>query len=38
MSGRPREAKALWEKFLAENQGTCLVPRIEQMIVGVGLR
>jgi len=38
MGGRPKEAKALWEKFLAENQGTCLVPRIKQMIKGVGFR
>ncbi len=37
-SGRPREAKALWEGFLAEHEGTCLASRIRQMIKGVGLR
>lgn len=38
MSGRPAEAKAMWEKFLEQNRDTYLVPRIEQMIKGVGLR
>ena len=37
-TGRPEAAKAVWEKFLADYEDTCLRPRIEQMIKGIGLR
>ena len=38
MIGKPKEAKALWERLLEAFEGTCLAPRIRQLIEGVGLR